>query len=116
VAIVQCTHCPRYYWSFRSDFPPKGYCSQKCYDERRRAGAKLPPPEAPQNILMAMYRHRLDTHESTSILADFECEECERLEGSYAESLSWHQAAAERELRQAEQTERRKPKTVRAVN
>jgi hypothetical protein len=102
MAVVKCIHCPEYYWSFRGDHPPKGYCSIKCFEERRRQKAKTGPPDAPQDVLMRMYRHRLEAHESTSILADFDCRECEALEAGYADSLSWHQAAAEKAMRAAD--------------
>lgn len=107
MAIVKCIHCPAYFWTFRGDHPPKGYCSVKCYEERRRQKTKTGPPDEPHAVLDRIYKHRLDVHESTSVLADFDCRECDALEGVYADSLSWHQAAAERAMRAADRAEKR---------
>ena len=107
MSVSDCSHCGNPYWRFRRDHPPSGYCSVTCFEARRSGKKKPEPPALPQDVLMLMYRHRLQIHNSTSILADFDCEECERMEGVYAESLSWHQMKAERELRQ-EETKRRR--------
>lgn len=96
--ITQCQNpdCKRFFWRWRKDHPPKGHCSVSCYEDHRPK--KSLRPDKPANILHSMYRHRADVHLSTSILAWFDCAECERLEGIYRESLDWHTAKVSEEI------------------
>jgi hypothetical protein len=40
-------------------------------------------------VLTKIYAHRRQMHGTSSILAWFGCQECERLEALYAESINW---------------------------
>jgi hypothetical protein len=55
-------------------------------------------PEFPEEVLRKMRAHRLFDHHSDSILADFNCDECENLEARYALSLDFHYARITREI------------------
>src|SRR5271165_4975648 len=93
---VQICPCKRPYWRYRKDFPPAGYCSVFCFENRKKK-RREPPPE-PQKVLSLMYEHRRDAHHSFSILEWFNCERCDELEQQYAESLDWHTDRISREI------------------
>ena len=98
--IANCRTCKKSYWRFwpNTEPPPGGYCSILCYESR--GSRQEDPPESPATVLQFMYRHRSITHQTTSILAWFDCEECERLECLYADSLDYHYKRITREIAQ----------------
>lgn len=91
MSVPACTFCKRFYWRFRPDHPPKGYCSVKCREDRKE-GRTPDREEKPEVIVWKMRQHRLAVHATTSMLTWFDCETCEELEAKYAASLEWHSA------------------------
>jgi hypothetical protein len=84
--IVKCRNCERDFWRYRRDHPPRGFCSQPCHDmyvfpEPERA------PQTPQQVMLAIRRHRRDAHGVDSALPYFDCAVCDELEGLYAGAL-----------------------------
>ena len=88
--IVQCRGCKRHYWRYRADHPPRFFCSLECSRRSQHHSREEPPPPTPQAVLKEMYRHRREAHDSTSILAWYECERCDQLDGQYSASLAYH--------------------------
>lgn len=87
--ICSCQHCHLEFWRYRRDWPPPGFCSYPHF----LAGAKrlpAPAPDLPEEILREIKRHRWEAHDTTSMLAWFECPRCEELEGAYGEAISYH--------------------------
>ncbi len=70
-------------------FPPAGYCSWPCWQDRERRVKHSKPldPEDPAAVLADMREHLHEVHQSTDITAWFQCAECERLSGRYAAAL-----------------------------
>ena len=42
--ISRCSHCDRFYWRYRTDHPPRGFCSTDCHDKRGTKAEKIPKP------------------------------------------------------------------------
>ena len=91
VSICICS-CKRPFWRYRKDFPPPGYCSVTCHENRRKKRGENANVRRPAQILQDMRDHRRLLHDSTSILQWFDCCRCEELEREYADSLDWHMA------------------------
>lgn len=101
--ICTCVQCGSPFWRYNRAHPPAGVCSLPCHDSCL-AGEKpaSPPPATPATALLHIYAHRRAEHGGAPILVEFEdCEECERLEASYADSLNWHYAAITRDIHEA---------------
>lgn len=86
MSTPRCPVCKRPYWRFRSDWPPRGYCSFKCWNERSRRRTK-PKIESATQVLDAFREHRLTVHATRDLSAWFDCETCERFEERYAVSM-----------------------------
>src|SRR5579862_6657133 len=92
MSITNCRHCRRTYFRYwRTQIPPDAFCSLPCYDERHNPRPSTEPaPKFPDAVLRDIRWHRGIAHQTTSLLRDFECEECDRLEALYSESLHYH--------------------------
>jgi hypothetical protein len=88
--IAKCRRCETYFWRYRRDHPPPGYCSVVCHEERGRSPVMEQPPRTAREVLRDMYSHRRRDHDSYSILAWYDCGICDRLEAEYSQSLSWY--------------------------
>lgn len=90
MSIPTCRHCKKTYWRYRSDHPPAGYCQVRCAEAgpaKKQKGE--PPPAKPDAVLFEYRAHRISAHRDRHFLQDYECEECERLQGVYAESMNY---------------------------
>ena len=89
MSISDCRHCKRPYWRYRRDFPPAGYCSLP-HSELGPAKKKHElPPRKPDAVLFEYRAHRISEHRDRHFLQDYECDECERMQGEYAESMNY---------------------------
>lgn len=82
----KCGTCHKHYWRFRGDFPPAGYCSVKCHDDRRKRKIKKAYEKASE-VLDAYRDHRIQAHQTRDIVTWFDCDVCERFEERYAVSM-----------------------------
>jgi hypothetical protein len=84
--VKRCRTCRQFYWRYRRDAPPPGYCSLNC-----RAGIKplTREEEAALNVLLEIHAHRLKAHQGSSALEWFaDCQECQALEIRQANAVS----------------------------
>ena len=86
MSTPRCPTCHRAYWRFRGDWPPRGYCSQACWQGRNKRKVKS-PPESPAVVLEDYKQHRLTVHATHDIVTWIDCEVCERFEERYAVSM-----------------------------
>jgi len=88
VSVARCSNseCKRYYWRYRGDAPPRGYCSVKCFETRRKRRQKL-RYETSAQVLEAFRDHRIQAHGTRDIVQWFDCDLCERFEERYAASM-----------------------------
>lgn len=87
MSTPRCPACGTRYWRYRGDYPPRGYCSVKCWWERRRKQTKPPAPEKPEAVIESFREHRIEVHQTRDLTAWFDCETCERFEERYAVSM-----------------------------
>lgn len=88
--ISTCKHCEKTYWRFRGDHPPSGYCSIPHFEAGPAKKQKAEPPPAKPDAVLFQYRaHRISVHRDRSFLQDYECEECEKLQAIYADSMNY---------------------------
>jgi len=87
MSTPRCPACKRNYWRYRSDWPPRPYCSESCWESRIKRKAKRAAPETAAAVLDAFKEHRLTAHASRDLHAWFDCEVCERFEERYAVSM-----------------------------
>lgn len=77
------------YWKYRRDHPPAGYCSLP-HAELGPAKKVLNPPPAKPDVVLFEYRaHRISIHRDRYFLQDYDCSECERIQGVYLESMAF---------------------------
>ena len=90
MAIAECRHCKTTYWRFRRDHPPSGYCSLP-HAELGPAKKKPmePAPPKPDIVLFEYRSHRITEHRDRYFIQDHKCEECDRLEAIYADSMGY---------------------------
>ena len=86
MSTPHCPTCHRAYWRFRGDWPPRGYCSQDCYLNRRRKKVRT-IPETAAAVLDAFKEHRVLAHATRDLHQWFDCEVCDRFEERYAVSM-----------------------------
>jgi hypothetical protein len=89
VSISTCKHCKGAFWRYRSDHPPKGYCSVPHAELGPAKKVLNPPPLKPDAVLFEYRAHRISIHRDQFYLQDYDCEECERIWGVYIESMSF---------------------------
>ena len=86
VSTPRCPTCHSAYWRYRADFPPRGYCSVKCWMNRGRRQKKV-KLESPVAVLDAYREHRFEVHATQNLTDWIDCEVCERYEERYAVSM-----------------------------
>ena len=87
--IATCRHCLCGYWRYRRDHPPSGYCSIPHAELGPHKKQGAPKPDKPDICLFNFRAHRISVHRDRSFLQDYECPECETLQGLYVESMSY---------------------------
>lgn len=87
MSTPRCPVCHNAYWRYRADFPPRGYCSIACWQQRHRKLAKPAPPENPEAVIQEFREHWLEQHQTKDLTAWFDCDTCERYEERYAVSM-----------------------------
>lgn len=86
MSTPRCPVCKKAYWRYRADFPPQGYCSVKCFEERAKRKPKQ-KPESVSTVLDSFREHRITVHATQDLVQWFDCEVCERYEERYAVSM-----------------------------
>jgi hypothetical protein len=110
MSVVRCSRCDAYYWRYRADTPPTGYCSVFCKENRKRKAEVVDKPPAPEKVLESIYGHRRERHGGAPILAQFDCDTCYNLETLYRRSIDWY---IEENARKLEKQRRAKSKRKR---
>lgn len=87
MSTPRCPTCKQSYWRYRGDWPPRGYCSEACYEGRTKRKAKPTPPETSASVLESFREHRISAHQCVDVITWFDCEVCDRFEERYAVSM-----------------------------
>jgi hypothetical protein len=87
--IGTCRHCHQYYWRYRRDHPPKGFCSLPHFEAGPKKATSSPAPLKPDVLISEWRSHRIADHGDSHFLQDFECDTCDYYEDRYAESLGY---------------------------
>lgn len=80
-----CPTCKHAYW--RYDGTIRGYCSQVCFQGRKRRQKKSRSREE-WDRLTAIRLHRKQAHGTTDLTEWFDCQTCEELEARYTEMIT----------------------------
>lgn len=91
MSVPVCIRCKSHYWRFRPDHPPPNYCSQFCFDNRKKKAKST--IATPHDVLSRMYDHRRTQHGTPDILVFYDCRVCDELEREYGVSIEYHFAA-----------------------
>ena len=94
--ICKCRNCKRWYWKYRADCWPRGFCGDPCKEIFHHHPPNLERvPDIPSQCLLRMRSHRLIEHGCDSVLGSYDCDRCEELECEYADSLRFHMRLVE---------------------
>lgn len=90
MATAKCSRCHAPYWNYSPRPVPAGYCSQPCFDERKRKSAdpRYNDEQAVVGVVSEMRKHYAEVHNTADLTEWFDCRECERLERLKSESLA----------------------------
>jgi hypothetical protein len=102
--IATCQHCHSPFWRYRKDHPHAGFCSVP-HAELGPTKPPKPVPLSPAELVAMMREHRIEEHDSTSLLMEFNCQRCDELEEAYAASLLFHTSMISRDV--AKEAEKR---------
>ena len=84
MAISRCSHCGGQYWKYRPSTIPGRYCSQRCFDARKKAP---PRTDVDPHLMVAEIREHLGRwHPGEKWLTD-DCGACETLQRRYAGAM-----------------------------
>lgn len=91
MAVVKCIHCPRNFMQYPNNgIVPRGYCSFKCWNERRRGrrftgDTRGLDPEKAQEITAEIREHLLKDHDETDVMNwHADCPRCNHLDARLA--------------------------------
>jgi hypothetical protein len=90
MATAKCTHCRQPYWNYRPPPVPLGYCSQPCFDARKKKAVN-PKYEDEQAVIAVnseLQRHYREIHHSSDLPEWFDCPECIRLDQRKIDALT----------------------------
>ena len=91
MAVSKCSHCRTPFWKYAPSPNPAGYCSQICFDGRKKKGKRNPGDEDAQIVAMVnrdMRKHYLEVHKTTDLTEWFDCETCQSLDRRKTEALA----------------------------
>jgi hypothetical protein len=96
MAVVRCTHCNTDYFHYpNGGIAPRGYCSVKCYEDRRRVGRRFTGDaygmdvEKAQDIMVEIRQHLHVVHHETDVTNwHSTCKQCEHLDARLAAALA----------------------------
>lgn len=85
MAIGRCSHCGSQYWRYSPSTIPSRYCSQPCFDARRKKPTS--PTDIDPHLMVAEIREHLARwHPGEEWLTD-DCHACDNLQRRYASAL-----------------------------
>jgi hypothetical protein len=90
MAVSKCSHCRTPYWNYSPPPVHRGYCSDPCYQARKRKGVdpKYTDEQAVIGVISEMRKHYRDVHQTADLTEWFDCDECQRLDRRKVEALA----------------------------